>query len=146
MLMLALLAVAACSSGPRGDAPAAPRMVGLRLDEFPDIPTPPGWRPLPGEDHVAITIANGAVRRLSLAMQAPAARSDLQPDDAMTRYVGGPLTELGWTRVGDGRLSDPKQTWKKGPETLTVTIERIDSLAVIRWNLAANQPPAATGQ
>ncbi len=134
-IALALLALSACSSDPRGDAPPAPRQPGLRLDQFPDIPTPAGWKPLLGEDHVAIAIANGAVRRLALALQAPAARSELQPPEAMTRYVGAPLSDSGWTRVGDGRLSDIKQHWHKGNESLTVTAERVDGLVVIRWKL-----------
>lgn len=138
LILLALLALfaAGCGSGPRGDAPPAPRPTGLRLDQFPDVPTPPGWRPLPGEEHLAIAIAGGTVRRLNLAMQAPAVRSDLQPPEAMTRYVGAPLKDLGWTRVGEGRLADVEQTWRKGSETLHVTAGRLDGLVVIRWIIA----------
>ena len=140
--MIRLLAIIAfalllsgCSSDARGDAPAPPRPFGLRWDQFPDIPMPAGWAPLPGDDHVAIAIANGSVRRLSVALQAPAARADLQPPDAMTRYVGGPLADAGWARVGDGRLSDTEQRWRKGGETLHVEARRIDGLVVIRWKL-----------
>ena len=97
---------------------------------------PAGWLPLAGSDHVAIAIANGSVRRLSVALQAPAARADLQPPEAMTRYVGGPLTEAGWARVGEGRLSDTEQRWSKGGETLLVEAKRIDGLVVIRWRLS----------
>ncbi len=136
---LALTAVAvllsACSTGGRGDAPAPPRPLGLRWEHFADIPMPAGWRPLPGDDHIAVAIANGAVRRLSVALQAPAARADLQPPEAMTRYVGGPLTDAGWTRSGDGRLSDTDQRWSKGSEKLHVEAERVDGLVVIRWRL-----------
>ena len=136
---LALFAIAvllsACAGGGRGDAPAPPRPLGLRWEQFPDIPMPSGWRPLTGTDHVAIAIANGTVRRLSVALQAPAARADLQPPEAMTRYVGGPLTDSGWTRVGEGRLSDTDQRWSKGAEKLHVEAKRIDGLVVIRWRL-----------
>ncbi len=135
LALLALLACSACSSGPRGAAPPAPRPVGQRLEQFPDIPMPAGWKPLPDADHLAIAIANGAVRRLSVAMQAPAARADLQPPEAMTRYVGSVLGDTGWTRIGDGRLSDVSQRWSKAGEILEVTAKRIDGLVVIRWRL-----------
>ena len=136
MLAFALL-LSACSSGGRGDAPAPPRPLGLRWEQFPDIPMPSGWLPLTGMDHVAIAIANRTVRRLSVALQAPAARADLQPPEAMTRYVGGPLTDNGWTRVGEGRLSDTDQQWIKGAEKLHVEAKRVDGLVVIRWRLSA---------
>jgi hypothetical protein len=136
LALLALLAGSACSSGPRGDAPPAPRPVGQRWEHFPDIPMPAGWKPLAGEDHLAIAIANGAARRLSVALQAPAARSELQPPEALTRYVGSVLGDTGWTRIGDGRLSDVEQRWSKAGETLEVSAKRIDGLVVIRWRLA----------
>ena len=139
-VLLALVVLPACSSGPRGNAPPAPRPVGLRWDQFPDIPMPAGWKPLPGEDHVAVAIANGGVRRLSVAMQAPAVRAELQPPEAMTRYVGAALIDAGWTRIGDGRLSDVSQRWRKGAETLAVSAERIDGLVVIRYSLEASPP------
>jgi len=133
----ALLIVQACSANARADMPAPPRPVGLRWEQFPDIPVPAGWKPLPGEDHVAIAIANGAVRRLRVALQAPGGRADIEPAEAMTRHVGSVLREEGWTRVGGGRTSDTIQRWTKRAETLTVTAKREDGLVVIRWQLAA---------
>ena len=137
MVLLGLLAVSGCSTSDRGDAPAPPRPVGLRWDQFPDIPMPAGWLPLAGEDHVAIAIANGEVRRLRVALQAPAGRADLEPGDAMLRYVGSVLGEEGWTRVGEGRNADTSQRWSKGSEVLEVSAKRIDGLTTIRWRLAA---------
>lgn len=127
--------LSACAGSGRGDAPAPPRPLGLRWEQFPDIPMPSGWLPLAGDDHIAIAIANGTVRRLSVALQAPPARTELQPPEAMTRYVGGPLTDAGWIRVGEGRLSDTDQHWRKGVEKLHVEAKRLDGLVVIRWKL-----------
>lgn len=134
-IIACVMLLSGCSSDARGDAPAPPRPLGLRWEQFPDIPMPAGWAPLRGDDHVAIAIANGSVRRLAVALQAPAARSELQPPEAMTRYVGGPLSDAGWTRIGDGRLSDTDQRWSKGTETLHVQAKRMDGLVVIRWRL-----------
>jgi hypothetical protein len=129
------IALAACSSG-RADLPQAVRRPGLHWDQFSDIPMPNGWQTLPGEDHVAIAIGNGAVRRLRVALIAPAGRSDLQPPEAMTRYVGTVLNQTGWTRDGDGRASDLSQHWRKGEETLDVVAERDGGLVVLRYRLA----------
>jgi hypothetical protein len=124
----------------RGDPPPPVRKVGLRLDQFPDIGFPGGWRPLAGEDHLAIAIASGTVRRLQFAMQAPPARSDLQPDDAMKRYVAGVLPEDGWVRTNGDQPGDTTQLWAKNGEILEVRATREDSLAVLRYRLL---PPAA---
>jgi hypothetical protein len=137
--MLAL--AAACVLGGSGcsnerDAlPKTVRPIGLRYDQFPDLAFPAGWRPLAGEDHVAVAIAGGAARRLDLALQAPPARTDLESGDAMARMVAAILPDSGWIRVGEGRAQDVKQTWKRADETLVVTAERIGGVAVIRWRL-----------
>jgi len=138
-LMLAL--AAACALGGYGcsderDAlPKTIRPIGLRYDQFPDLAFPAGWRPLEGENHVAVAIAGGAARRLDLALQAPPARTDLEPGDAMARMVVAILPDSGWVRQGDGKAPDTEQTWKRADETLLVTAERIGGVAVIRWQL-----------
>lgn len=129
------LALAGCSDD--REAPPAPvRKPGLRWEQFPDVPMPPGWKTLPGEEHVAIAIGNGAVRRLDVALVAPPGRTDLQPPEAMTRYVGTVLNVSGWTRDGDGRASDLEQRWRKGGESLLVEAERDGGLVVLRYSLS----------
>ncbi len=135
LVVLGLLVLSGCTANARGDAPAPPRPVGLRWEQFPDIPMPAGWLPLAGEDHVAIAIANGEVRRLRVALQAPSGRADLEPADAMLRYVGSVLGEEGWARVGEGRNADTSQRWSKRSEVLEVSAKRIDGLTTIRWQL-----------
>ena len=133
--MACALALAACAPG--REAPPPPmRKTGLRWEQFPDIPTPPGWQTLAGEDHLAMAIGNGAARRLDVALIAPAARTDLQPPDAMTRYVGTVFNLTGWARSGDGRASDVKQEWRKGGETLQVQADREGGLVVLRYRLS----------
>lgn len=129
------LFIAGCA-GDREAPPAPIRKPGLRWEQFPDIPTPAGWKPLHGEDHVAIAIGNGAARRLQVALIAPANRSDLQPADAMSRYVGTVLNTTGWTRDGEGRASDARQRWRKGGEMLDVESWREGGLVVLRYRLS----------
>lgn len=130
---LGLLLLGGCLDS-RGDPPPSVRVLGLRWDQFPDIPFPPGWKPIPGEERVAMAIAGGSVRRLRLALQAPPARTDLQPDQAIRREVAAILPEYGWVRDG-GRDDAPVQRWRKGDEVLTVRAEREDGLAVLRYSL-----------
>lgn len=134
LLSVVLLANAGCSGG-RGDAPRAARPPGVRLDQFQDIPLPPGWRPVPGEEQVAVAIGGGAVRRLQLSRQAPSSRHELQPDQAIARFVSGILPDDGWVRVDGGRPNDTEQRWTKGEEILEVRAAREDSLAVLRYRL-----------
>lgn len=130
-----VLALAGCA-GDREPPPAPIRKPGLRWEQFPDVPTPAGWKTVPGEDHVAIAIGNGAARRLDAALIAPAGRTDLQPGDAMLRYVGTVLNTAGWIRDGDGRAADLRQRWRKGGETLEVSAERDGGLVVLRYRLS----------
>jgi hypothetical protein len=132
--------LAGCAGG-RGDPPPAVRTVGVRWEQFPDIPFPSGWRPLPGSEPLAIAIGGGAARRLDVSWQAPPARTELEPADAIARYAAAELPATGWTRVGDGQPRDLQQTWRRGDETLQVTAEREDGLAVLRWRLAAPATP-----
>lgn len=135
IVMALAIALAGCSSA-RDEVPPPPRKVGLRWDQFPDIPIPAGWQAVPGEDHVATAIGNGAARRLHAAMIAPDSKADLQPSDAMTRYVGTVLNETGWTRDGQGRAADLEQRWRKGGETLQVSADREGGLVVLRYQLS----------
>lgn len=131
---LLLVAAAGCSND--RDAPARPvRLPGLHWDQFPDIPFPPAWRPLPGEDRLAIAIGGGSVRRLVVALQAPAARTELEPDQAISRYAAAQLPGYGWVRQGEGKPGDLVQEWTRGGETLVVAAEREDGLAVLRYRL-----------
>lgn len=131
-----LVLVVGAGCGSDRDAPARPvRVPGLRLEQFPDIPFPPSWRPLPGEDRIAIAIGGGSARRLLVAMQAPAARTDLEPDAAISRYVAAVLPGTGWTRSGEGRPGDLAQVWTRGGETLEVDADREGGLPVLHYRL-----------
>lgn len=139
LALLAMLALAGCAGG-RADVPVNPLRPGLRWEHFPDLPMPAGWQTLPDEEHVALAIGNGAVRRLRVTFVAPASRSEMQPPEAIARYVGHVLPDSGWTRDGEGRPDDLRQTWRKGDETLDVRATREGGLAVLRYALRA--PPA----
>lgn len=130
----AVLALAGCGDD-RGDPPRPARIPGLRWEQFPDIRFPPGWKPIPGEDAVAMAIGAGAVRRLSVSLQAPPARTDLDPDKAMSRYVAAELPDGGWVRSGTGKPGDLAQTWTRGAETLEVKAAREGGLPVLRYRL-----------
>ncbi len=131
---LAIVLAPGCA-GDRDELPPPVRRVGLRFEQFPDIPFPPSWKPVPGEDHVAIAIANGAARRLALAMQPPPARTDIEPPEAIRRNVAGILPETGWRRDPTGEPDDLEQRWVKGDEVLVVTASRSGGLALLRWRL-----------
>lgn len=138
--LVAALLLAACGSS-RGDPPRPARLAGLRLDQFPDLPLPPQWQRVPGEDQLAIAIGGGTERRLRLVLQAPPARTDVDPGTAMSRYVAGELPDAGWTREGEGRPGDLRQVWRKGGETLMVEAGRSGGVAVITWRLVPPPTP-----
>jgi len=136
---LALLLAAGGCSANRGDPPPPLRVVGLRWEQFPDIAFPPGWKPVPGETHVAAAIGGGTVRRLALRLQAPAARGDLEPGKAMLNHVAGVLPDGGWTRP-EGRPDALEQRWRKGGEVLVVTAVREGGVPVLAYRLDRAAP------
>lgn len=131
-----LILVACAGCGNDRDTPQRPvRVTGLRWDQFTDIPFPPSWMPLPDEDRVAVAIGGGSARRLVVALQAPATRGDLQPNQAISRYVAAALPDSGWVRSGEGRSGDLSQVWTKNGEILEISADREGSLAVLRYRL-----------
>ncbi|MCS6971341.1 MAG: hypothetical protein RMM29_02985 [Planctomycetota bacterium] len=128
----AVLLLAACAGDERSDYGRA-RVSGLRLERFPDVPIPAGWRPLPEEEALAIAIAGGAARRLLLTVQAP--QPDLQPPEAM-RAIAARLVDAGWQPADERH--DParlRQRWRKGQEELLVEAERRGGAVIVRWRL-----------
>lgn len=131
----ALALLGGCAEN-RGEPPPPLRVVGLRWEQFPDIPFPPGWKPVPGENHVAAAVGGGSVRRLVLAVQAPANRDDILPEKAIAQHAAGTLPEYGWSRP-EGRPDALEQRWRKGAEVLVVSASREGGLAVLRYRLEA---------
>lgn len=132
---LAALGAALLLAGCAGQDRPPPRPLAVaQLERFPDLPLPTGWRPLPDEDQLAVSIGGGTARRLLLSLEAPPARSDLQPPDVL-RQLAPRLRELGWQRADPGPATATAQRWLKGGEELTLRAERRGGLVVLHWRL-----------
>lgn len=129
----------------RGDV----RIPGFEPYRFPDIRLPLGWRPLPGHDQLALSLAGGAIRSFDVTLAPPTGKEDQQPADAI-RVASALLAETGWERQGDlpqkddakvdakkPSLTDTRQRHRKGGELLDLACGYQDGELRLEYRLSS---------
>ena len=130
-LAAGLLIVAGCS-GP--DPRSGPPPAAFAPGDFPDIPIPPGYVPKAGEDQLAVSYGDGAVRRYHVVLQQ--ANEDVPlVDEELESWVRTRYGARGW-RLEEDRWPK-RQRWLRsdgpaGPEQLLVETGRADRRTIIR--------------
>jgi hypothetical protein len=132
-LLLLLLLTAACG-GPDRDAP--PPAVS-RFGDFPDVPLPPGYAPLPGSEQLAIALGGGSLRRMQATLELPSSAKG--PEDVQLWYRER-LPALGWQAEslgGGSGLSQWRRAFADGrDEQLLIETGRAQGRPIMRLSLA----------
>lgn len=134
-----LLVLAACGSAPRD----LPSPAVYRPGDFPDVPLPPGYAPVPGSEQLAIVLGGGALRRMVSTLELPSSANG--PEDVQLWYRDR-LPTLGWQAES---LSGPagQSVWRRETangrsERLCVETGRARGRPIMRLALAPVSPPA----
>ncbi len=133
----AALTLGGCNDPPPREPPHPPRPNAFLPEQFPDIPLPPGYMLMPGEDQLAVSIAGGAVRRFEVALERRSNTTD-QPVAVLLGFVKRDLELRGWQLVS---IDPGSQRWHKGSEELLVETGRADSRTTIRYRLRPAAQP-----
>lgn len=152
-LLLAALVIAGCESsreggGSAGDGvTAARRPPAYHPDQFPDVPFERlvGYRLTVDNEQIAIAIAGGALRRLSVTFITKPGDDPREPVAEFDRVAGG-LTGLGWREVAldaetKNTTSDHQGRFTKGDEALVVRASAEGEATTIAFRLEPRAQP-----
>ena len=136
--VLAAAVCVGCSSGTRETSDVetlAHRPAAYRPDQFPDIPFERlvGYRLTTDDPQVAIAIAGGSLRRLSVVYITRQGDEPKPAQEEIDRITGG-LTPYGWHQVS----ADPgrhESRFTKGRELLVVRASTESSATTIEFRL-----------
>lgn len=148
--LLAILLTAPTGCGrPATDPRSAPPPAAFDPERFPDVPIPPGYVPRAGEDHLAVSHADGALRRYHVVLE-HATEDEAFEGEELRAWLDRRLHARGW-ELGEDRWPR-RQVWRKrGPggqmERLLLETGRVDRRTIIRLVLtpaAAAPAPEST--
>jgi hypothetical protein len=133
---LALLAGCGDPEAVRVTAPARP--AGFEPERFPDIALPrAGYMYALNEDQLAMTVANGTIRRFEVTLEQRENQPPQEPAELLGQ-VGRDLAARGWAKADDHGLR-----WRKGGEELALETGRTDGRTSIRYRL---RPQVSAGR
>ncbi len=151
-LLLAALAIAGCESSREGSSSdagvtAAHRPPAYHPDQFPDLPFDRlvGYRLTAEDEQIALAIAGGALRRLSVTFITKPGDDARDPIAEFDRLCGG-LASFGWrATAGDEAWKDSSShrqgRFAKGDETLVVHASAEGDATTIAFRLEPRAQP-----
>ena len=140
-----LLALWACAGSTPRQVTINPRPVAFRPWDFPDVPMPPGYSAADDAEQLAVVIAGGASRRMSVVLQ-QVRRDRGQRDRALLDWYDRRLAALGWyplesshrrVRLWGKRRADHRE------ERLRLATGRSANSAIIRIQLTLSPDDVA---
>lgn len=135
---LALLAAVGCNTDAResasDDGTVIRKPVAYHPESFPDIPFERlvGYRLTADDRQLAVAVAGGSLRRLSLVFITRPGDEAHEPKEELDRIAGG-LKGLGWRQVADETKGENR--WTKGDETLVVAASLDNDATTISFHL-----------
>ena len=119
---------------PSDDGTVVRKPVAYHPESFPDIPFERlvGYRLTADDRQLAVAIAGGSLRRLSLVFITRPGDEAKPPLAELDRIAGG-LNDLGWHKVATDDPLAPR--WTKGDETLAVTASLDSDATIISFQL-----------
>ncbi len=132
------LVVVSCKTDARDsasdDGTVVRKPVAYHPESFPDIPFERlvGYRLTADDRQLAVAVAGGALRRLSLVFITRPGDEPKEPKDELDRIAGG-LGGLGWRQVASTVVNENR--WIKGDETLVVAASLDDGATTISFHL-----------
>ena len=137
-VLLSVLLLAGCNTDardtPSDDGTVVRKPVAYHPEAFPDIPFGllVGYRLSADDRQVAVAIAGGSLRRLSLVFITRPGDEAKDPQAEIDR-IGGGLRDQGWQQIASESKLEPR--WTKGDETLAVTASLESSATIISFQL-----------
>jgi hypothetical protein len=129
-LLVALLIFGCFGDEPRTVQPT-PTPAVFVPELFTDISLPKGYMFTPGEDQLAVSMANGAVRRFEVALEQRPSAVSQNPSDLLSEMAND-LHKRGWELQESRGL---KQQWRKEQERLLLETGRSGGRTTIRLSL-----------
>ncbi len=136
-VLIATLAVTGCMSGSRDDATDGVlnrRPAAYHPEQFPDIPIERlvGYRLTSEDPQVAIAVAGGTLRRLSLVFMTKPGDDGKPPQEELDRLRGG-LSPYGWHPMADAPRDEARFT--KAGELLVIRASTAGNATIIEFRL-----------
>lgn len=133
---VAVAAVFVVGCGAKADPRSGPAPAAFDPERFTDIPFPPGYVPKAGEDQLAVSYADGALRRYHVVL-AQSTDDEQYQDDELGEWYRRRLEARGWILDAERDEWPRRQVWtKRGPggqtEQLLLETGRADSRTIIR--------------
>ncbi len=107
-------------------------------EQFTDISLPKGYMFSPEEDQLAVSLADGAVRRFEILLEQRPNAQPQSPADLLLQMERD-LEQRGWEKVTNSGLN---QEWRKNQERLLLETGRSSGRTTIRLRL---RPVQAVG-
>jgi len=130
ILVMVVLLAGCFGDEPRSTA-AAPTPAVFVPEQFTDIPLPKSYMFAVGEDQLAVSFANGAVRRFEVALEQRESASPQSPEELLQEMERN-LLRRGWIQDSNSGLN---QQWHKGQEHLLLETGRSGGRTNIRLRL-----------
>jgi hypothetical protein len=130
-----LVSLSGCLDDEPRKNPAAPTPAVFVPEQFTDIPLPKSYMFIAGEDQLAVSLANGSVRRFEVALEQRETASPQSPQ-ALLQEMERNLLSRGWQLLSNDGLN---QRWLKNQEHLLLETGRSGGRSTIRLRLRPTQ-------
>ncbi len=130
-----VLLLAGCFGDEPRQVAAPPTPAVFMPEQFTDIPLPKSYMFAVGEDQLAVSFANGAVRRFEVSLEQRESATPQSPEEILLEMERN-LLRSGWIRDSSSGLN---QQWHKGQEHLLLETGRSGGRTNIRLRLRPMQ-------